>query len=101
MSKYRAKPTFVDGIRFASKREAKRYEELKLLIRIGQISDLELQPKFDIIVNEIKICRYIADFRYKENGSTIIEDVKGFKTPVYKLKKKLMFAYHGISINET
>ena len=102
MTKYRAKPTFVDGIRFASKKEAARYGELKLLERVGKVTCLELQPKFEIKINGIKICTYIADFKYCFPGKeVIIEDVKGVKTPIYRLKKKLVKACHGIEIFET
>jgi hypothetical protein len=71
--------------------------------RAGAIRDLERQIKYDIVVNGEKICRYIADFRYKEveeDGSTkeIVEDAKGVETADFKLKKKLMKAVHGIEI---
>jgi hypothetical protein len=99
--KYHAKPTTVDGIRFASKAEAARYGVLKMLQRGGAISALTLQVKFPIVVNEIKICTYIADFVYKENGRDVVEDVKGILTPAYRLKRKLMLACHGITVLET
>jgi len=68
----------------------------------GEIINLELQPKFPIEVNGIKICTYIADFRYKErDGTEVVEDCKGFKTDVYRLKKKLVKAIYGIEILET
>jgi hypothetical protein len=101
MSKYHAIKTEVDGIVFASKREASRYSELKLLEAAGEIFDLKLQPKFPIVVNKQKICTYIADFEYElSDGTKITEDVKGVKTPVYRLKKKLMKACFGIEITE-
>lgn len=90
----------VDGIVFASKAEAKRYGELKLLESEGKIRDLRLQPKFPIILNEIKVCVYIADFFYEEDGGATVEDVKGMPTPLYKLKRKLVEAQYGISITE-
>jgi len=100
--KYRNKPTVVDGIRFDSKKEATRYGELRLLERAGQIRDLRLQPRFKIEVNGIKICEYRADFIYTdaETGERIIEDVKGMKTQVYRLKKKLVEVVHGVDITE-
>ena len=102
MSKYHAIKTEVDGFVFDSKREAARYSELKLAEMSGDITDLELQPKFPIVVNGEKICTYIADFRYKErDGTEIVEDCKGMKTAVYRLKKKLMRAVCGIVILET
>lgn len=92
MSKYSAIKTIADGIEFASKKEAKRYLDLKVLLRAGQISDLELQPKFPLVVSGKKVCTYVADFAYTENRKRIVEDVKGVKTPVYRLKRKLLLA---------
>lgn len=100
-SKYRAVKTEVDGITFDSKREAARYMELVLLERAGEISRLELQPKYDCVVNGHKICTYKADFRYFNANGSVVEDVKGMKTPVYRLKKKLVEAlYPGVKIQE-
>ena len=103
-NKYRAIPTVVDGIRFASKAEAKHYGELKILEAAGDIKDLELQPEYPIIVNGIRVAIYRADFRYmdrtKHGVIQVIEDVKGMRTPVYKLKKKLVEALYGITITE-
>lgn len=99
-SKYRAVPTVVDGIRFASKKEARRYGELKLLLKGSQIESMDLQPRYECIVKGVKICDYVADFRYLQGENTIVEDVKGMKTPVYKLKKKLVEALYGITITE-
>lgn len=104
--KYRAQPTVVDGIRFDSKAEARRYVELKLLVRAGQISMLTLQPSFDCIVNGQLICRYRADFEYMDhNGERLtVEDVKSpitAKNPVYRIKKKLVEALYQIQIRET
>jgi len=100
-NKYRAKKTTVDGIKFDSKKEAARYRDLKLLEKAGEITDLELQPKYDLIVNDTKCGFYKADFRYIENGKEVVEDVKGMKTPVYNIKKKLIKAIYGIIIFET
>jgi Protein of unknown function (DUF1064). len=86
-NKYKAIKTSVDGIKFDSKKEAARYVQLKLLAKSGAIQSLELQPKYDLMVNGVKCGFYKADFRYYENGACIVEDVKGFKTPVYNLKK--------------
>jgi len=100
-NKYRAVKTEVDGITFDSKREAARYMELVLLERAGEISHLELQPSFVCMVNGHKICTYKADFRYFSASNSIVEDVKGMKTPVYRLKKKLVEAlYPGVKIQE-
>ena len=90
-----------DGILFDSKKECRRYSELKILERRGDISGLEVQPEFLIEVNGIKVCKYIADFRYREKGKIIVEDVKGIRTPLYRIKKKLMAAVFGIEIKET
>lgn len=104
-SKYRAKPTVVDGIRFDSMKEARRYGELKLLERAGEISELELQPRFPLTVHfwddHERIGEYRGDFRYYDrNGEEIVEDVKGFKTPLYRWKKKHVEAQYGIQIRE-
>ena len=100
-SKYNSKPTYVDGRRFDSKREAARYSELAQLQRAKIISHLELQPRFPLIVAGQHICTYIGDFRYLENGKSVTEDVKGFKTAEYKLKRKLLLATHpGIDHRE-
>ena len=99
-NKFNAKKTEVDGIVFDSKAEAKRYTELKLLEKANVISDLRLQPKFDCVVNGKKICTYRADFDYYEADKYVCEDVKGFKTPVYRLKKKLVEALFEVIIIE-
>ncbi len=91
----------VDGIVFDSKKEATRYGELKLLVRAGQITGLRRQPRFDIVVNGVKIGFYKGDFGYDENGKSVVEDVKGMKTPMYRLKKKLVEALYGFEITET
>lgn len=100
--KYNAKKTEIDGFVFDSKAEAARYLELSILEKSGDISNLELQPEFLCEVNGKKICKYRADFRYidHETGKTVVEDVKGVKTDVYKLKKKLVEALYGIEIQE-
>ena len=95
--KYGATPTIVDGIRFDSAKEARRYGELKLLQMAGKISQLELQPRYRLVIEET----YVADFRYLENGETVIEDVKGFLTAAYKRKRKAMKKQHGVTILET
>lgn len=100
-SKYRNVKTVVNGIEFASKKEARRYSELRLLERGGLIQDLELQVKYPLVINGIKVGSYIADFRYQEGHTVKVEDTKGMKTPVYRLKAKLMKALYGITILET
>lgn len=103
MNKYGAKKKEIDGFLFDSTKEANRYQELKLLERAGEIENLELQPQFPCFVNKKKITTYIADFRYKENGKVVIEDVKSEATrkiAVYRLKKKLTEALYNIIIFE-
>jgi hypothetical protein len=90
----------VDEVRFDSKREAKRYVELRDQQRAGLISGLRLQVSFPIRVGGDLVCRYVADFVYVRDEKRIVEDVKGLKTPVYKLKKRLMQAVHKIEIQE-
>lgn len=99
--KYKNKKTEIDGIIFHSKKEADRYAQLKQLESCGAIENLELQPSFKIEHNGIKICAYKADFRYNHAGYVVVEDVKGFKTAVYKLKKKLIKAFFDLEILET
>ena len=114
--KYGAIPTEVDGIRFASKKEAKRYGELKLLEKLGEIHGLVLQPRFPLLVPAVGnggpyerafVGEYRADFGYCQCGrpakcalDSVIEDVKGFKTPLYRWKKKHVEAQYGITITE-
>jgi len=109
MSKYHSTKVTVDGIKFDSKAEAKRYNELKLMQDVGLIKDLKLQPQFDLIPTFRKNGKtyrktvYIADFSYfsVEDNKIIIEDVKGFKTDVYALKKKLFeYKYPQYEIKE-
>lgn len=95
MNKYRNKKVIVDGEEFDSKKEGNRYKELKLLLKVGKISNLELQPRFLLQDGFKKNGRtfrkieYIADFKYIENGKTIVEDVKGMQTDVFKIKHKI------------
>lgn len=98
----------VDGVRFASTREANRYLTLRLLEKSGEIAELELQPKFPLYVcrrqnGELhKVCDYVADFRYREGRDRVlvVEDSKGFRTPVYLLKRKMFEAQYGLTIRE-
>ena len=110
--KYGAEPTVVDGIRFDSKKEARRYGELRLLEKARKIESLELQPSWPLLVYEHDavatgacptcIGTYRADFVYRdvESGCVVVEDVKGIRTAVYRLKKKLVEATYGITIVE-
>jgi hypothetical protein len=101
-SKYHAIKTEVDGFVFASRREANRYSELKLMEYAGEIKNLELQPKYPCLVNGVLVCTYIADFRYTatKRGNQVVEDAKGVKTPLYRVKKKLTEALYNVLIIE-
>lgn len=106
-SKYHAKKTVVDGITFDSKREADRYLVLKSMEEDGTIEDLrrqvryELVPAFDVDGRHYRPVYYVADFVYVEDGKTVVEDVKGMMTDVYKLKSKLFARRYGMGIKET
>lgn len=101
-SKYRNVPTVVDGVRFASKAEAKRDGELRLIERAGNIRNLQRQPKFDLFVNGQKVCRYISDWTYEEWDGRFVcgiwrrvaEDKKGTQTAAFKIKFALAKALH-------
>ena len=121
-TKYYNKKTCIDGIEFDSLKEARRYQELKLMERAGMIKDLKMQVRFELIPaqyeetervgkngQKLKPKRriieypivYIADFTYTdENGDYVCEDTKGFKTKDYILKRKLMLWVHGIRVRE-
>lgn len=107
--KYGNRKTVIDGHTFDSKREAARYGVLKLLERTGTITDLELQPRFELIPKQRRddgrperACEYVADFRYTDarTGQTVIEDAKGMRTRDYIIKRKLLLQVHGISVRE-
>ena len=100
--KYHAIPTVLDGVRFASQAEARRYRELTLLQAAGEIDRLECQPRFPLVVNGVKVGEYRGDFRYTETatGRVVTEDVKGVRTQVYTLKKRLVEALYGVKIAE-
>ena len=105
--KYHSTKQEVDGHVFDSKAEARRYQELSLMEKAGVISRLRLQPEYELIPTFKKGGRtyrktqYIADFEYVENGRKIVEDVKGYATDVYKLKRKLFeYKYPDLTIRE-
>lgn len=121
MRKYHNKKITVGGMTFDSKKEYRRYNELVLLQKAGAISDLETQKEFELIPAQYetyerygakgqrlkdgkrcieKSCIYKADFVYKENGETVVEDTKGVKTKDYIIKRKLMLYIHNIHIKE-
>lgn len=102
-SKYKNKKTVIDGITFDSKREAARYGLLKALSEAGAIGGLRRQARYPLVVMGVKICTYVADFVYIDFAAKkeVVEDCKGCRTAVYKLKKKLMLACLGIDVKET
>lgn len=127
MNKFNTKKVVVGGLAFDSKKEARRYQELYFMERSGEITDLQCQVKFVLIPAQYetyerygkkgqrlkdgkrcieKECAYIADFVYKENGSLVVEDAKGYRNPstagyaYFVLKRKLMLWVHGIRIKE-
>lgn len=118
MSKLHNVRTVVDGIAFDSKKEAARYQELRLLEKAGAIKNLRRQVEYTLIPAQRapdrigpkggrkpgrvleRACTYRADFVYEENGQTVVEDVKGMRTEVYRIKRKLMLYTHGIRIRE-
>jgi hypothetical protein len=101
-SKYSAVKTEVDGIKFPSKKEAKRYGQLKMLLLAKEITDLRLQVPYELNPGGTFSYKYIADFVYNDKaGKEIIEDCKGFRTAVYRKKAKLMKKVYGIEIKET
>lgn len=106
MNKYKAKKVTIDGFTFDSLREGVRYRELRLLERAGEITNLELQPEFPLYcgLNPVKFesgraAKYKADFRYEElSGKIRVEDVKGFDTGVSKLKRAMVKAHYGVTV---
>ena len=119
MSKYHARKVVRGGKTFDSAKEARRYGELCLLQRAGEISDLRTQVKYVLIpaqrepdtvgkrggvIKGLLLERevsYVADFVYVQNGKTVVEDSKGMRTKDYIIKRKLMLWVHGIQIKET
>ena len=119
-SKYKAEKTVIDGIQFDSKKEARRWQELRLLEKAGEIFDLQRQVKFILIPAQRepdtvgkrggtikgklleRECAYVADFVYCEAGKDkpTVEDTKGIRTTEYVIKRKLMLYIHGIRIKE-
>lgn len=109
VNKYKNKKIIIDGIEFDSQLEGKRYKELKLLTKVGVIKDLQLQPTFELIPTFKKNNKtyrkttYKADFSYFDTrlNKIVVEDTKGFKTDIYKLKKKMFeYKYQDLEIKE-
>lgn len=100
-NKFGAVKTQVAGVTFDSKREAERYRHLRVLEAAGHISGLQLQPAFDLHApGGVKVARYVADFAYRDEATQrlVVEDVKGVKTPMFRLKAKWLKAEHGIEV---
>jgi hypothetical protein len=102
-SKYGNQKTDINGKEFDSKKEAKRYKELNLLLKAGKIAFLARQVEYELNVGGTHSLKYVADFQYTdaETGKVVVEDAKGMKTREYKKKKRLMKKIHGIEIKET
>lgn len=119
MNKYYARKYRIGNEMFDSRKEAARWQELKLLEKAGEISHLQRQVKYVLIPSQYEVsgytktgkekkrlvereCSYVADFVYHELASNevVVEDVKGFKTKDYIIKRKLMLHVHGIRIRE-
>lgn len=111
--KYRNTPTTVDGIRFDSLKEARRYQELRLLEKAGEIGSLETHPTFPLHVSVVvmgdfngvhrQVGHYTADFGYRQNGQYVVEDVKSpstRKNTAYRLRKRMVEAQYGFTITE-
>lgn len=110
MNKYKNTKITIDGHTFHSKKEAKRYQELKILLDAGKIKNLELQKKFKLLsfqpknggIRSERQCSYIADFSYikTDTGENVVEDVKGVRTQAYMIKRKLFRYFYGFDIYE-
>ena len=107
MNKYHARKVKRDGLTFDSAAEYDRWRELLLMQRAGAISGLERQVRFKLMPPQKENGKtvergvsYVADFVYQRDGETVVEDVKGVKTPEYVIKRKLMLERHGIRIRE-
>ena len=117
--KYNARPFYVEGIRFDSKREGLRYRDLRLLESAGEIRDLRRQVPFELIpvqrepdqvgprggIRKGKVIEnaveYVADFVYQtKDGETVVEDAKGYRTRDYIIRRKLMLFRLGIKVKE-
>lgn len=107
--KYHNKKVKLGDKTFDSKKECSRFLELSLLQKAGKITDLDTQVSFELIPSQRdpetgkvieRACNYVADFTYWQNGKFVVEDTKGFRTPEYIIKRKLMLQVHGIRIRE-
>lgn len=99
-NKYKNEPVIVEGVKFASRKEAKVYTDLRFRLIAGEIKNLRRQVPYALVVNGIHIADYIADFVFEEGARTVVMDPKGVRTPAYRLKKKLMLACHSVEVIE-
>lgn len=106
-SKYGNKKVEVNGIVFDSKKEARRWLELDMLAKAGEIQNLQRQVPYLLIPSQSvdgkvveRAVSYVADFVYKQDGKTVVEDTKGHKTKDYILKRKMMLFFYGVQIRE-
>ena len=126
-NKYYAEKVTIDGETFDSRKEARRWQELQLLLRAGKIYDLRRQVKFELIPAQFEsyprygkkgqrikdgqtcveqACNYYADFVYLEDGHVVVEDVKGYRDPrsaayaKFVIKRKLMLERFGVRVRE-
>ena len=90
-----------DGIKFRSKKELARFIELRMLVTIGEVTELRLQVPYELNEGGTHSYKYLADFVYIRNGIEVVEDSKGYKTVLYKKKRKLMKKLFNIEILET
>lgn len=106
-SKYGNRKTQRDGVTFDSRKEARRWSELLLLEKAGAIQNLQRQVRYELLPSQRidgkvveRAVHYVADFVYEQDGAIVVEDTKGFRTPDYIIKRKLMLWRHGIRISE-
>ena len=98
-NKYNARRTVIDNISFDSMAEARRYGELKILERAGEVSDIKVHPVFPVEVNGIQVCKVILDFTYTDkHGCTVHEDTKGNDTAMSRLKRRMVEAAYSIDV---
>ena len=98
--KYRNEIVEVDGIKFRSRKEAKYYGKLKILVKAGKLTGFKMQVKYKFQLNGVKITSYMADFVENWNGKEVVTDVKGMRTDLYRIKANMMKAFYDITIKE-
>ena len=103
MNKYGNRRIRTEDGWFDSQRELKRWQELKLLEKAGEITDLKRQVPFELIpkMGRQRPTFFVADFVYAKDGFKVVEDSKGYRNKLYMLKRKLMLYRHQIQVLET